>query len=161
MSFTHLYNLTNNAVPIKYLPHNPIPFIHIYSPQTPVLSVTAGSVNPAAIYHAFAIFTLHKPRCVHKISPPKPHPSWRRYTFLSHLTTKSKISVRWIKKLVAATCGVCVSIHKLLPSHLYNYSTYTIVYAFVRIQPPPPSTPSLKKFSNKILKTPFSGYISM
>ena len=27
----------------------------------------------------------------------------RRYTFLSHLTTKSKISVRWIKKLVAAT----------------------------------------------------------
>ena len=32
---------------------------------------------------------------------------WRRYTFLSHLTTKSKISVRWIKKLVAATYGVC------------------------------------------------------
>ena len=25
-------------------------------------------------------------------------PHWRRYTFLSHLTTKSKISVRWIKK---------------------------------------------------------------
>ena len=38
---------------------------------------------------------------------------WRRYTFLSHLTTKSKISVRWIKKLVAATCGVYVFIHKL------------------------------------------------
>ena len=34
-------------------------------------------------------------------------PSLRRYTFLSHLTTKSKISVRWIKKLVAATYGVC------------------------------------------------------
>ena len=33
-------------------------------------------------------------------------PFWRRYTFLSHLTTKSKISVRWIKKLVAATHGV-------------------------------------------------------
>ena len=30
-------------------------------------------------------------------------PYLRRYTFLSHLTTKSKISVRWIKKLVAAT----------------------------------------------------------
>ncbi len=26
-------------------------------------------------------------------------PSWRRYTFLSHLTTKSKISVRWKKWL--------------------------------------------------------------
>ena len=34
------------------------------------------------------------------------YPSWRRYTFLSHLTTKSKISVRWIKKPVAVTCGV-------------------------------------------------------
>ena len=34
-------------------------------------------------------------------------PSLRRYTFLSHLTTKSEISVRWIKKLVAATCCVC------------------------------------------------------
>ena len=33
-------------------------------------------------------------------------PYWRRYTFLSHLATKSKISVRWIKKLVAATDGV-------------------------------------------------------
>ncbi len=31
----------------------------------------------------------------------------RRYTFLSNLTTKSKISVRWIKKLVTATYGVC------------------------------------------------------
>ena len=30
-------------------------------------------------------------------------PYLRRYTFLSHLTTESKISVRWIKKLVAAT----------------------------------------------------------
>ena len=37
-----------------------------------------------------------------KISPTN-FPPWRRYTFLSHLTTKSKISVRWIKKLVAAT----------------------------------------------------------
>ena len=81
----------------------------------------------------------HQQRCVYKISPQKPHtiyklifalhvsyissthsPSWRRYTFLSHLTTKSKISVRWIKKLVAATCGVCVSIH------LYNLAIVTV-----------------------------------
>ena len=68
----------------------------------------------------------HQQRWLHTISPPKPHtiykhffarcvvlsifPSWRRYTFLSHLTTKSKISVRWIKKLVAVTGGVYTSI---------------------------------------------------
>ena len=62
------------------------------------------------------------------------YPSWRRYTFLSHLTTKSKISVRWIKKLVAATYGVYIFIHKLSLSHLYNYSAFTILYAFVRIR---------------------------
>ena len=56
-------------------------------------------------------------------------PSWRRYTFLSHLTTKSKISVRWIKKLVAVTGGVYIFIHKLLPEHSYNYFVYTIVCA--------------------------------
>ena len=61
-------------------------------------------------------------------------PSLRRYTFLSHLTTKSKISVRWIKKLVAATYGVYIFIHKLSLSHLYNYSAFTILYAFVRIR---------------------------
>ena len=37
--------------------------------------------------------------------------SWRRYAFLSHLTTKSQISVRWIKKPVAVTDGVHASIH--------------------------------------------------
>ena len=40
--------------------------------------------------------------CVFKIYSIN-FPSWRRYTFLSHLTTKSKISVRWIKKLVDNT----------------------------------------------------------
>ena len=106
---------TNNAVYIKYRTQNPMQLKHLYSPQTLVLSVTAGHIPPP-----FFVF-----RCYYNIQPPmfllnispKPHPSWRRYTFLSHLTTKSKISVRWIKKLVAATCGVCVSIHKLLPSH--------------------------------------------
>ncbi len=44
-------------------------------------------------------------------------PSWRRYTFLYHLTTKSKISVRWIKKLVAATFRAYVFIHILLYKH--------------------------------------------
>ena len=34
---------------------------------------------------------------------------WRRYTFLSHLWAKSKISARWIKKLVAFTDGVYAS----------------------------------------------------
>ena len=59
----------------------------------------------------------HQQRCANKISHQKPHPSWRRYTFLSHLTTKSKISVRWIKKLVAATYGVYIFIHKSSLSH--------------------------------------------
>ena len=40
-------------------PHiTPIPFIHMYSPQTHMLSVTAGSVNPAAIYVVRTIYTL-------------------------------------------------------------------------------------------------------
>ena len=42
----------------------------------------------------------HQQRCVYKISHQKPYPSWRRYTFLSHPTTKSKISVRWINLCV-------------------------------------------------------------
>ena len=43
--------------------------------------------------------------CIFKISSIY-FPSWRRYTFLSHLTTKSKISTSPVKKLVAATYGV-------------------------------------------------------
>ena len=69
----------------------------------------------------------HQQRCAYTISPQKPHPSLRRYTFLSHLTTKSKISVRWIKKLVAATYGVCMFIHKLSPSHI----TPILIYPFI------------------------------
>ena len=53
----------------------------------------------------------------------------RRYTFLSHLTTKSKISVRWIKKLVAATYGVCMFIHKLSPPHITPIIIYPFIFA--------------------------------
>ena len=53
--------------------------------------------------------------------------------FLSHLTTKSKISVRWIKKLVAVTYGVYIFIHKLLPEHSYNYFVYTILCVHGRV----------------------------
>ena len=98
--------------------------------------------------HICRLYNLHphQQRCAYTISSPtlKPkklphpslcvfkifhahHPCWRRYTFLSHLTTKSKISVRWIKKLVAATCGVCMFIHKLSPPHItphYHLSIY-------------------------------------
>ena len=54
-----IYTPTNNDVPIQYHPHTspPLSFIHLYSPQTPMLSVTAGSVNPAAIYVVCTIYT--------------------------------------------------------------------------------------------------------
>ena len=65
------------------------------------------------------VYKISKPNLKSKINPsiivclPKYFPpnflSWRRYTFLSHLATKSKISVRWIKKLVAVTGGVYAS----------------------------------------------------
>ena len=71
----------------------------------------------------------HQQRCAYTISPQKPHPSLRRYTFLSHLTTKSKISVRWIKKLVAATYGVCMFIHKLSPPHITPIIIYPFIFA--------------------------------
>ena len=99
-------------------------------------SVTAGSVNPAAIYVVRTIYNPTNNVVLIKYRTQNPHtiytsifalhvsyissthsPSWRRYTFLSHLTTKSKISVRWIKKLVAATYGVYMFIHKSSLSH--------------------------------------------
>ena len=42
------YTPINNAVPIQYHPHTspPFSFIHLYSPQTPMLSVTAGHIPP-------------------------------------------------------------------------------------------------------------------
>ena len=49
-------------------------------------------------------------------------PSWRRYTFLSHLTTKSKISVRWIKKLVAATDGVYLILFFTSYNRVFTYT---------------------------------------
>ena len=93
----------------------------------------------------------HQQRCAKKIYNPKPHtiykqifamyilkfphhfPFWRRYTFLSHLTTKSKISIRWIKKPVAVTDGVYIFIHKLLPEHSHNYFAYAILCVNVRV----------------------------
>ena len=52
--------------------------------------------------HICRLYNLHPHQqcCAYTISPQKPHPSLRRYTFLSHLTTKSQISVRWIKLCV-------------------------------------------------------------
>ena len=41
---------------MQYLHQNPIPYINLYSPQMPVSSVTAGSVNPAAIYVVRTIY---------------------------------------------------------------------------------------------------------
>ena len=73
--------------------------------------------------------------CVFKISSIFSQP-WRRYTFLSHLATKSKISVRWIKKLVAATGGVDVFTQKILYLHSYNCSVFKIIYANVRVVAP-------------------------
>ena len=85
----------------------------------------------------------YQQRCVYIISKPKPpyhfqtyirnaysrnishhFPYWRRYTFLSHLTKKSKISVRWIKKLVAATDGVYASIQ------FYKLATASVARRF-------------------------------
>ena len=85
-------------------------------------------MNPRAIYHDCTIYNptnnaepiqylTQQPYTILPIFAMRtpeifsPHsPFLRRYTFLSHLTTKSKISVRWIKKLVAATDGVYASI---------------------------------------------------
>ena len=50
-------------------------------------------------------------------------PSWRRYTFLSHLRAKSQISARWIKKLVAVTDGVYLN--------LFLNCLYTCVYLYL------------------------------
>ena len=80
-------------------------------------SVTAGTVCPAAIYVVRTIYNPTNNAVFKQYLPKKPHPYLRRYTFLSHLTTKSKISTSPAKKQVAATCGVCMFIHKLSPSH--------------------------------------------
>ena len=63
-------------------------------------------------------------------------PPWRRYTFLSHLTTKSKISVRWIKKLVAATFCVqeIIQSQNFIANWRANKKTYNF---FVRFYYPP------------------------
>ena len=85
----------------------------------------------------------HQQRCVYKISRPKTSyyfqtyirnaysrnishhfPYWRRYTFLSHLTTKSKISTSPAKKLFAAMGGVHASIH------FYNLASASVARRF-------------------------------
>ena len=68
-------------------------------------------------------------------------PSWRWYTFLSHLTTKSKISVRWIKKLVAATGGV---------ENLYNEISCTCVFIYIScVGMWPDATSNVISYNNK------------
>ena len=87
---------SNNVVSIKYRNDSIITiykFIHHYV-LTQYFFHTATTFPP--------IFALSI-----KYLPKKPHPYLRRYTFLSHLTMKSKISVRCIKKMVAATSCVC------------------------------------------------------
>ena len=46
---------------------------------------------------AFATSYIFKPLSRKGLQISQHSPSWRRYTFLSHFTTKSQISVRWIK----------------------------------------------------------------
>ena len=114
-----IYIPTNNDGPIQYHPRTspPLSFIHLYSPQTLVPSVTAHYIPPP--YMSFVQFTpppttmclyniFTKPQTQKSTTPiivclqnfHTRSPYWRRYTFLSHLTTKSKISVRWINLCV-------------------------------------------------------------
>ena len=100
-----------------------------------------GSVNPHAIYHVRAIynptnnampikFRTQNPNTIATTifakqpsqNPSTNAPFWRRYTFLSHLKTKSQISVRWIKKLVAATDNL---------QNLYSDIAYTRVFIHI------------------------------
>ena len=78
---------------------------YVLSPTT----LCKWNIKPKTVYNLFILM------CSKNISTYLP--SWRRYTFLSHLTTKSKISVRWIKKLVAATYCVYVFLQRLLNLH--------------------------------------------
>ena len=80
-------------------------YMHLYA------SVTAGSVNPAAIY---VVQTIYIP--INNVVPIKYLHHSSHLLAAKHLftrsVTKSKISTSPAKKLVAATCSVCVSIHK-------------------------------------------------
>ena len=72
-----IYNHTNNDVPIQYHSHTspPLSFIHLYSPQTPMLSVTAGHIPPQ--YMSFVQFTPPQTTmCLYNITPTHhPHTS--------------------------------------------------------------------------------------
>ena len=64
-----IYNPTNNDVFKQYHPHTspPLSFIHLYSPQTPMLSVTAGHIPPPIfvyIKYVYSPTTL----CLYNIS---------------------------------------------------------------------------------------------
>ena len=91
--------ITNNAEPIKFIPHHSFivynPIFAMYVPQ----NVTAGTVCPAAIYVVYAIYNPTNNGVFIKYRNPRSHPL-RRYAFLllrqdiitSRSKTKSKIS---------------------------------------------------------------------
>ena len=70
-------------------------------------------------------FSTNPSLCVSKIYSIH-SPSWRRYPFSSHITTKSKISTSPVKKLVAATDDVYASIH------FYNLAIASVTPGAVR-----------------------------
>ena len=62
---------TNNVVYIKYRTQNPMQLKHLYSPQTLVLSVTAGHIPPSFfVFRCY--YNIQPPMCLLNISP-KPH----------------------------------------------------------------------------------------
>ena len=112
-----IYTPINNAVPIQYHPHTSpsLSFIHLYSPQTPMLSVTAGHIPPP--YMSFVQFTPPPTMlCLYNITP-KTSSLMAAIHLFTRSVTKSKISTSPVKKLVAATFGVYMFIHI---SCLYN-----------------------------------------
>ena len=82
------------------------PYITTVWLTTPPTTLCRKNIEPKNPIQFINISSL----CTSPKISPFHFPYWWRYTFLSHLTTKSKISVRWIKKLVAATDGVYASI---------------------------------------------------
>ena len=85
-------------------------------------------------------------------------PSLRRYTFLSHLTTKSKISVRWIKKLVAATYGVAPDICNNVRSN--DVPAPYLTFDFWRNQTITMSEENIQPKAHIIYKHIFALYVS-
>ena len=111
----------NHPISIRNIVHIMYSYMFIYT------AVTSHHIaTPIFVYIKYIL--LPTTLCLNNIFTI-PHTSLRRYTFLSHLTTKSKISVRWIKKLVAATFGVCMFIHKLSLPHITPIIIYPFIFA--------------------------------